>query len=547
MKKALSLILSIVMLLTFVFSTSINVFAVYELNPYGECGDNATYTFDESTGELKINGTGSFGGFGGFSEIKSVVIGNSITEIEYQCFNECKNLESVTIGTGVKKIGYHAFDGSGLASVNIPSSVSVIEWSAFLNCSSLETVTINGTNEIDNYVFSGCSSLENITLGEGIKTIGDGCFEDCYSLETIKLPNSLVEIDNSAFNGCNNLKNVTFGTGLKTIPDSMFNGFKNLTSVTIPNGVKKIGYHAFDGSGLTSVNIPSSVSVIEWSAFQNCADLKTAIVNGTNEIDNYVFSGCSSLENVTIGEGTKTIGDGCFEDCTSLKEVNLPSSISEISSGAFSGDSNVVINYTGTANQWNNIDKDNTISNSTVVSTKTGVAGNKAVGKVTLSKTAFTYNKKINKPSVKVTDKEGNPLSSKYYNVIYPSGMKNVGTYSVKITFKDVYAKTAAKTLTYKINPKGTTVSKVTAKKKAAVVKWKKQAAQTTGYEIQYGLKKNFKGAKVKTVKKNKTTKLTIKKLKSKKKYYVRIRTYKTVGGKKYYSSWSKSKRVKVK
>ena len=98
------------------------------------------------------------------------------------------------------------------------------------------------------------------------------------------------------------------------------------------------------------------------------------------------------------------------------------------------------------------------------------------------------------------------------------------------------------------INPKGTTLKKLTAGKKKLTVKWKKQAAQTTGYEIQYSTNKNFKsGNKTVTVKGAKKASKVIKGLKSKKKYYLRIRTYKTVNGKKYYSSWSKSKSVKVK
>lgn len=99
---------------------------------------------------------------------------------------------------------------------------------------------------------------------------------------------------------------------------------------------------------------------------------------------------------------------------------------------------------------------------------------------------------------------------------------------------------------------KGTSISKVTAGKKKAVVRWKKQTKSTTGYQIQYSTDKKFrKGDKTVTIKKNKTTSKTIIKLKSKKKYYVRIRTYKKAKyGKKYineYSSWSKIKSVRIK
>ena len=84
-------------------------------------------------------------------------------------------------------------------------------------------------------------------------------------------------------------------------------------------------------------------------------------------------------------------------------------------------------------------------------------------------------------------------------------------------------------------------------KKKGFKVKWKKQATWTTGYQIQYSTNKNFKSAKTKTIKKTKTTSTTISKLKKKKVYYVRIRTYRKVGKKNYFSSWSKVKKVKTK
>ena len=93
----------------------------------------------------------------------------------------------------------------------------------------------------------------------------------------------------------------------------------------------------------------------------------------------------------------------------------------------------------------------------------------------------------------------------------------------------------------------------MSAAKKGFTVKYKKQATQTTGYQIQYATDKNFKkNKKTVTVKKNKTTSVKVKKLKAKKKYYVRVHTYKNVkdadgNAKKLYSSWSKTKTVKTK
>jgi hypothetical protein len=166
---------------------------------------------------------------------------------------------------------------------------------------------------------------------------------------------------------------------------------------------------------------------------------------------------------------------------------------------------------------------------------------------VKLSKSSYTYDGKAKRPTVTVKDSDGNTIDSKYYTVIYKNN-KKVGTATVTITFKDDYTGTVE--ATFKINPKATLLKKVaSAKTKTAKVTWKKQATQTTGYEIQYSTSTKFtkKATKTATVKSAKTTSTTVKKLSAKKKYYVRIRTYKTVGGKKYYSDWSKVMSVKTK
>ena len=170
---------------------------------------------------------------------------------------------------------------------------------------------------------------------------------------------------------------------------------------------------------------------------------------------------------------------------------------------------------------------------------------------IKLNKPAYTYNGKVQRPSVTVKDSKGKTLKNGTdYTVSYSSGCKNVGRYTVKVTLKGNYSGT--KSLTYNINPKGTSVSKVTAAKKGFKVTWKKQATQTTGYEVQYSTSSNFKkGNKTVTVSKNKTTSKSMSKLSAKKKYYVRVRTYKTVkiNGKnvKLYSGWSKAKSVTTK
>ena len=97
------------------------------------------------------------------------------------------------------------------------------------------------------------------------------------------------------------------------------------------------------------------------------------------------------------------------------------------------------------------------------------------------------------------------------------------------------------------ILPKGTKITSLKKGRKQAAVKWKKQTKQTDGYEIQYSTKKDFsKSVKTKRITGKKKTSAVIKKLKAKKTYYVRIRTWKKVNGERYYSLWSSAKKVKI-
>lgn len=162
--------------------------------------------------------------------------------------------------------------------------------------------------------------------------------------------------------------------------------------------------------------------------------------------------------------------------------------------------------------------------------------------KISLSATSYTYNGKSKKPTVTVKDGNGKKINTKYYTISYSFGRKNVGKYTVTIKFKNGHKGTYKKTFT--IKPKSTSISTITAKSKGFTVKWKKRSTQTTGYQIQYSTNSNFTDAKIVTVSKNSTTSKTISNLSARKSYHVRVRTYRTVSGTKYYSSWSNKKTV---
>ena len=164
---------------------------------------------------------------------------------------------------------------------------------------------------------------------------------------------------------------------------------------------------------------------------------------------------------------------------------------------------------------------------------------------VKLSASSYSYTGKVKKPSVKVIDANGKEISSDSYTVSYAKGRKYVGKYKVTVTFKGNY--TGSKYTYFKINPSKVTLSKVTktasGKLKAT---WKKHSTQTTGFQIRYSTSSTFKTYKTVTVSGKSAVSKTVSKLRKGKKYYVKVRAYKTVNGTRYYGSWSAVKSVRV-
>ena len=188
------------------------------------------------------------------------------------------------------------------------------------------------------------------------------------------------------------------------------------------------------------------------------------------------------------------------------------------------------LKITGKGNYTGSVSKTYSIKNNFKKATVSGISTKAFTGKNITQSITVKYNGKTLK---KGTD----------YTVSYSSN-KNIGTATVKVTGKGSYAGTITKT--FKINPAKQEIQKLTAKSKAFFVDWA-QKGSATGYEIQYATNSKFTSAKKVTITNKKTDKTTVSKLSGKKKYYVRVRSYTTVKGTKYYGAWSASKSVTTK
>lgn len=164
--------------------------------------------------------------------------------------------------------------------------------------------------------------------------------------------------------------------------------------------------------------------------------------------------------------------------------------------------------------------------------------------KLTVKVKNVTYNGKAQKPAITVYAGK-KKLSSKYYTVSYKNN-KNVGYGTVVVKGKGRYGKYSG-TATFKINLKKTKLSSAkSTKRKTFTTTWRKTGGNS-GWQVQYSTNKKFRSG-VRTVNlKSRNTKLTVRKLRSRKTYYIRVRGYKKVKGKIMYAGWSNVKKVKVK
>ena len=473
------------------------------------------------------------------------------------------------------------------------------------NITILESVTYEGltfkVTSIGSSAFYNRTSLKSATIPNSVTSIGDGAFSDCTSLTSLTIPDSVTSIGKYTFSGCTSLTSITIPDSVTTIGNNAFSGCSSLTSATIGNNVTSIGSSAFFGcSKLKKIEIPDSVTYIGSKDFDGTAFYNTVKnwEDGVLYCGNHLISAKSDVTKITVKASTVSIAAGALDNCKSLKKINVlnPKCVinctipkTTVIGGAegstaedFAQKNNMSIDY---FEECTHSDKVQVVIAATC--TEQGAVQSRCADCDKLISQTFTaplgHTMVITTPAKAPTCTTSGNTQAGYCTVcgykevstVIPATGHNFGNNSANCLVCGVanpnYVAPTQPTpsttpsttptqpnqndtntsndedVTVISKPKSASIKKVKGAKKAILVTCKKVSG-VNGYEIQVATNKKFKkNKKTVNIKKQKTTKTTVKKLKAKKKYYVRVRTYKIVNGKKVYSSWSKVKSVKTK
>lgn len=428
----------------------------------------------------------------------------------------------------VTRIGDNAFyNCTNLESIEIPTTIKTIGSDAFYGCRGLEDVYYNGDSDYDLFelieIDDGNDSLfydTSIHYYHMVKWVIDENGTLYWSEGNVNENGLSMEEEIPWYDQRDKIKNVVVGEGVDYISSFTFMDCENLEKITISAGVTSVSSSAFwNCDNLKSINVatdnPNYVSIdgilfnknkTEIVKYPNAKEGKYVIPNTVTTIVMESFRQCGKLSELVIPDSVTSIGAYAFYDCTSLLNVTIPKSVKVMDNSCglgflfYKGGPDIIIKgfvmkgYAGTAAEA--YARDNGLTFEDITG---GVVANPDTSVETPTDTVTKpMNQETTTP---VKDKSNDSLTQK---------------------------KAAA-----------TKIKKIKSAKKSLKVTWK-NVKGVSGYQIQYSTSSKFKKAKMVEIKNSKTTSKTIKKLKPKKKYYVRIRTYINVNGKKKYSSWSK-------
>ena len=525
-------------------------------------------------------------------ELGKLIIPESVTTIGSSAFYGMKQIEEITIPEGITSIGSSTFRNcTELKTVNLPSTVTSIGKYAFRECRAMESLKLpENLTTIDVMAFFNCHALKAIEIPETVTTIGDSAFYGLSQLTEITIPEGIDKIDADMFYGCSNLKIVKLPETVTSIGEGAFRYCESMETISLPESVTAIGHYAFEScSALAWILIPANVKTIGYKSIPPKATIacnRDSFAESYAVENKYRIQYIEDIHDCEYDDGVITREPNCFqngiktftcsicggtytEEFPMIDHSYIESVIAEPtcfekglveSTCIYCGRTDEVFtpmtahDYVASVTKATPA-KPGRIVNECIICGHSSAKVIPKVSTVTLSRVGFTYSGKKCVPTVTVKNGKNVKLAEGTdYTVTIRNGNGkvvtkpvNVGRYKVSVVFKGNYKGTVEKY--YKINPQPVSLKSLQRGNDRFTAKWTGAGKQLTGYQIRYSTQKNItaKNSKIVTVKGSTSGTATVKNLKDKKKYYVQVRTYKTVNGAKCYSAWSKSKTVTTK
>ena len=293
------------------------------------------------------------------TDLRTVMIPDSVEKIEFEAFYNCINLKIVDLSSNLTTIGYDVFGNcKSISKIEIPKSLKKFDgtwgrgtnlsYGAFGGCSNLKTVNFEaGSTIVCAALFMGCDGIEEIELPDTITEIGDSAFKSCKNLNKVIIPESVTKIDGDAFAECSGLVDIKMYEGINTIGSRAFYKCDRLLDIVIPDSVEKIEFEAFRGCDkLENIKLSENLTIVGYGIFGDCKSISKIEIpkslkkfdgtwgRGTN-LSYGAFGGCSNLKTVNFEAGSTIVCAALFMGCDGIEEIELPDTITEIGDSAF--------------------------------------------------------------------------------------------------------------------------------------------------------------------------------------------------------------------
>lgn len=267
--------------------------------------------------KTKVNGNLPFN----FDEKNALLIsddGKTVKGIKTWAKNSIKN---IIIPDGIKKITEKAFyDCTELESISIPNSVTDIEAYAFCRCQKLKSIVLpKSIKKIKESTFKGCAELKTVSIPNTVTEIEEDSFSDCKKIKVINFPSSIVKIEKHAFYNCTSLESIFFENESTKIETDAFRNCKNLKKINLRNYFIQNEFLISENTIVSILNydlenciIPKNTS-IDWQLLYSCRNIKSIEISKPSKINEIDFNECFSyfvlenLESITIPKSVKLL------------------------------------------------------------------------------------------------------------------------------------------------------------------------------------------------------------------------------------------------